>query len=313
MDRKNFNPLFSKSMSQIVDETDKELKLHLDGSIFGLQTRWQSLNRALLKGFLFKRVNLLAGASGVGKSFILSMIHQDFCNPQLNPIQNFVILHFSFEMSGAHETLRKISGELGVSFGEVIGASGKLTPEQYKRAIEYMETLRSAPIYYVETSGNLEQMEATIESFKIRFPEKELVVTQDHTLLTNYYDERSEIELLAKTAIKAIQWRKKYGIMYLLLGQLNDKLEQIERIRFPNLHYPKKTDIHGSKQLYWACDNVLVAHAPEMLDILKYGVAGYDTEKLLALHLLKTRDGEVGLIRLKRMLEQGRIIEWQQS
>jgi hypothetical protein len=64
-----------------------------------------------------------------------------------------------------------------------------------------------------------------------------------------YLDEKSEVELINQISRTALIMKKKYGAMIILLGQLNDKIEQPERLKTPQLQYPKKTDIHGGKSV----------------------------------------------------------------
>jgi hypothetical protein len=107
-----------------------------------------------------------------------------------------------------------------------------------------------------------------------------------------------------------IKVRKNYRCCIIMLGQLNDKIENPLRIQNNGMHYPTKTDIHGSKQLYWACDYVLILHRPEELNITSYGRYNYPTTDLLACHVVKARKGIPGLVRLRAQLSKGTIIDW---
>ncbi len=143
-----------------------------------------------------------------------------------------------------------------------------------------------------------------------KFPDHKLVIQMDHSLLAETLDEKDEIELLAKLSKDAIKWKKNYDCLILFLGQTNDKMENPFRIQTANLHYPTKTDIHGSKQLYWAMDYVGVLNRPELLGIEKYGKQSYDTKDLVAYHQIKARNGELGIVRFRQQFDKGKMVEW---
>jgi hypothetical protein len=110
MEKKSSNTLPVKHISQAVDRAKLDILEGLSTDQAGLRCRWEKINKALLGSWRFNNVYLLAGASGHGKSFILNMLHQDFCNPELNSEfkKPFLILHFCFEMSASDEVLKKV-------------------------------------------------------------------------------------------------------------------------------------------------------------------------------------------------------------
>jgi replicative DNA helicase len=311
MSEKLSNTLPYKHISQALDKARSDILEGLSDDQAGLRCRWDRVNKTMLGGWRFDNVYMLAGASGSGKSFILNMLHQDFCNSDLNSNfkKPFLILHFCFEMSASDEVLRTLSTLTKKSYAELLSAHKKL--EDYEQVIKNLDVLRDRQIYYVETSGNLGQMYNTIKQFKEKFPNHELVVTHDHTLLTEYTNEKTEIDLLAKSARLYIDIRKEFKALIIPVSQLNDKIEDPKRIANKALHFPTKTDVHGSKQMYWACDYVWVIHRPESLNIEKYGRMNYMTNGLIAMHLIKSRKGVPGLVRLREKLSEGQIIQWE--
>lgn len=309
MVNENFKPLQVLHISQAADRAEKDIREGLEEKQAGLKCRWSKVNEALLGSWRFNNVYMLAGASGHGKSYILNMLHQDFTDPSLNSqfSKPYVILHFCFEMSASDEVLRSLSSITKKSYGELLSAQEKL--QDYDNIINQLDTFRNKSVYYVETSGNLHQIYQTIRAFRVRFPNHELVISLDHTLLTEYHDEQSEVQLASKTAKMFIDVRKEFHSLNIFVSQLNDKIEDPKRLLNKALHFPTKTDIHSSKQTYWACDYVWVVNRPELLGIDKYGRAGYDTNSLIALHLIKARKGVTGLIRLKEDLSHGNITQ----
>jgi replicative DNA helicase len=155
---------------------------------------------------------------------------------------------------------------------------------------------------------------------KARFPDDNLVVTLDHVLLVQPLPGENEVQTLAELGKMFIRIRKEFNTMNILLCQLNDKIESSIR-RDPgaaSLHFPTKTDIHGSKQLYHATDVCLVVHQPALLGLEVYGKHHVPTitengRNLVALHILKNRHGTQGYVRLISHLDEGRILEWQDN
>lgn len=317
MENRKYNPLSIKHISDAAGEAGKEIADNIqarkDGRQTALMTRWSKINSVLLGGWRFKKQYAICGASGSGKSFFLNMIYQDFVNAQLNSTftHSFKILHFNFEMPSSDEVIRTISGDVSKSYREIISADSMLSETDHALVKRQLDALHDKPIYFVESMGNVQQIYDTIMHFQSLNPHDQLVIGIDHTLLTGIRDERSEVELISKLSRMFLSVRKKISSMNLLICQLNDKIEDPARIANPGLHFPKKMDIHGAKAVYRDADYVMVLHAPEKLGIESYGRKHWETKDLIALHLLKGRQSDDGMvIRLRSKLAEGKITEW---
>ncbi len=303
-----------KPILTVLKEADSIIKDGMSIEQNCLKTRWLGVNRLLNGGFRFGNNYFLAGASGHGKSFFLNMILQDFFDPALNQlyVKPFRVLHFGFEMSAADEMLRRMSSACDISYQDLLGAFTKLTPQQYDFVKSKLKQLKDMPLFFVENPTTRYKMYDTISKFKTKFPDDNLVVSIDHTLLVQSEPGENEIETLAGIGKLFIEIRKEFNTMNLLLGQLNDKIESEKRLdpSNPSLHYPTKTDIHGSKQLYHAADVVMVVHQPSLLHLEYYGKKNIPTKDLVALHFLKNRKGTQGLTLLKNNLSNGKFDEY---
>jgi len=299
------------------DTAAKRAKEHLDDHEFkGVICRWPKINEILNGGFRYERVFMLAGMSGSGKSYFLNVLLEDFTDIKLNP-KSPKILHFSFEMMSYIEALRHVGRQAQVSYSEMVSPDNALNDTLKDQLKVLLDKYGELPIYIVETAGNLDQMWDTMEEFKKSFPDDDVIVSVDHTLLARHKRERDDIELLANMGKMCMSGKKEFGYMYILLNQLNDKIEDPNRLSDKRFHFPTKRDIHGSKQVYWACDGVCVIHRPEMLNISKYGTApnpdrtlGWYTDGLLACHWLKIREGVPGIIRMRERLNFGTLEQW---
>ena len=302
-----FNSLRMKPMSTAVAEAERDILERSSGVQFAFKTRLPKLNTALGGGLQVGNMYYFCGASGSGKSLFRNQIESDICDSNLNGNypKPFLILNFVFEMSAADEAIRSFSSNTGLSYGEIMSSEKPF--DDFHNQRHHLISISNRPVFFVETSGNRRQILATIHNVHLRFPDHELIIMLDHSLLTEFLDEKDEIALLAALAKDFVRVRKNYPCMIIVLGQLNDKLEQWQRLNSAALHYPTKTDIHGGKQMYWAMDYVLILHRPEELGIVSYGKQAIPTTDLLAAHLIKARKGRVGLIRLKANFAQGRI------
>ncbi|MDD4027859.1 MAG: DnaB-like helicase C-terminal domain-containing protein [Bacilli bacterium] len=303
-----------KTTKRAIEEAKKEIKDSKITAQMCLKTRWPAINDALMGGFRFNNNTLLAGASGHGKSYFLNLVIQDFLNPTINGNfkKPFKIIHFNFEMSAADELLRITSSKTGLSYGDLLSAKRKLNDLEYAKTVNTLNQLQDDRLLFVETPGNRIEIEQTIRAIHKMFPKELLVIVLDHTLLVNDYDESSEVEKLAKLGKLFIGLKKEIPLLTILLGQLNDNIEHTERRNpaKPILHFPIKTDIFGSRQIYHAMDTVIIIHRPELLYLESYGPMAITTQNLIAIHFLKMRKGQIGFCKLKSNFQMGLIENW---
>lgn len=308
-----FHSLPVVGVKEGIQKAKDEIALSRSGSQTALLTSLPKLNKSVMGGFRMNNIYAIAGASGSGKSYMLNQIRNDFLDPQLNgsypkPVK---ILSFSLEMPTEDELIRTISGKMGMSYSELLSVDNLLGDSEYHRAMIELDNLNNPDLHFVEMSGNRLQVYNTIIDFVTAYPGYEFVITYDHTLLTEEYDEKSELEMIAKLSKMFVKLKKSpVDMMFIMLLQLNDKIEEVIRVQNKMLHYPTKKDIHGSKQVFWACDYVGILHRPELLNIDKYGKHDWDTTNMIAWHLVKSRKGKVGVARFKAEFEKGKISDW---
>lgn len=315
-----------KHIAEAVEDAKALINEERSGEINGLYTRWTKINRAKFKYWRFRNVTMIAGMSGSGKSAILNMIEDDFTNPELNEKwqDKIMLLAFKFEMDAADEILRNLSGKKKKSYAYLLSSQSdreksKLTgnevynnisDEEFKELSDELDKLKSRPIRYIENSGNLEQIWNTCAAFKERNPTKKLIITLDHTLLSEKLSEKDDLELISNTARLAIRLKKAFDAIVIFLGQLNGEIEKTIRRDTPTLQYPVKTDIHCGNQIYWACDDVVIFHRPEILHITKYGQnPPLNTKNLIHCAWIKSRKNGGGNIWFKEIFSEGSMVE----
>lgn len=330
--------LKTKSIAEAIAEAKAAIETERSGSINGLYTRWPGMNNFLMKYWRFGTVSALAGMSGSGKSAILTMIEDDFTNPELNPTflrhrnehgnlvgeDKIMVLAFKYEMDAADDILRNLSGKVQKSYAYLLssakgkddGTYNRITDKEYENYSKVLDGMVNRPLKYIEIAGNLEQMYATCAHYKTKFPDRRLIVTIDHTLLSKKLSEKDDLELSAATGQMAIRLRKTFGALVIFLCQLNGEIEKPQRRIDARLHFPVKTDIHCGNQVYWACDNVIIYHRPELLGIEKYGhfrsggqMISVNTKGLIHAACIKSRKNQSGNIWFQEQFSVGNIVQ----
>lgn len=302
-------------MARVVEDARSEITESLRGDVLPVPTRFPRLNRHIQGGLRPKFNYYICGASGHGKSYFLNLLHEDILLAAQTQGRQKYVLHFAFDTSATEEVIRSVGRLARVNYDRLMSTQRDdlMTELEYENIMLMMDVIREKNIFMVDTPGNGGQVLQTVEKFRNKYPDGDLYVTLDHLLLLQQgAGDKDEVETIAKFAKIAIEIRKTYGATGIYLGQLNDKIES-EKRRDPSafvLHYPTKTDIHGSKQIYHAMDAVMVVHQPELLNLEYYGRKKIPTKDLIALHLLKNRRGKTGLILLKNNLELGTIEEY---
>lgn len=137
-----------------------------------------------------------------------------------------------------------------------------------------------------------------------------VVCTADHTLLFEQEkDEHNLLETMRNLGKLSIGLKKK-GCMCIWIGQFNNNIERVDRIRTPELQYPVKSDFYAQGEIFNACDGVYSIHQPELLGIVSYGKKAMPTRLLVHIQVIKNRFGNVGSIWLKNDLAHGQLVNY---
>lgn len=304
-------------ISKAAELAVNQVKEARDGKFGGLKSRWQSLNEMLpMKRFLFGKGYVIGGMSGVSKSFFLNMLYQDFFNPDINNNYDKPIigLHFALEMPASDEILRNLTYRTQLPLDTLLSVNESISASNFNSVIEQVNEIKDIPLYYCETSGNLEQIEVTIDQFAQEEGNgKNIIISLDHSLLVDYLTERDEIALVSAVSKLFLKKRKQINCMTFMVSQLNADIEDKERRsedpRLLHLHYPIRKDLHGSKAVYRDADVVLILHAPAKLGINKYGKSKFSSvinkEPVIFVHQIKARSGVEGLVAFENCLNLG--------
>lgn len=139
--------------------------------------------------------------------------------------------------------LRKTTSEL---YSAVEGQS--LSDIDYSKIIQEVETIKKYPVYYVESSGNIDEVRETV----LKFSENEgkgkwIIIMIDHILLTKGRSGETEREIVSKLQYMLMEIKKwPIPITVIQLSQLNRDIESVDRITNSSMHYPTRKDLFGS-------------------------------------------------------------------
>lgn len=304
-----------KHISNGVDSTLSFIQRRRMGEEPSLVTSFNKLNEALLDGIDWYRILSIGGMSGSGKSTLLELLKRDFVKLNDN---NFDILSFEFEMRIEDQLTRNAASQTGIGVKEIYSANGILLDDtDYTNIARKLEEIKSAPIYYVDNVGTVEEIVDTIRDFVDRKSAKTgrgIVVTIDHVLLTKGrqgQEEKSKIDALMHSLIALKKEFSSRGIkcIFIALTQLNRDIQSGDRVMNKNLHYPTSNDLFAASSVYQCSDYVLITHKPARVrgigewygpgDVLPNYPQGLpvwcptdDTKAMVYWHLIKERFGE---------------------
>lgn len=248
MEQNSNNTLEYKHISVPTEEIIKYIDNRRKGITEVLKTRWKKLNSSICGGLEKHMLITIAGNSGSGKSSMANNLETDII--YMNPNKDFVILNFSFEMLGSRNIGRKLSYHLRKTTSELYSGldDAVLTDDDFSKVVTVSERIKNYPVYYVDTAGTVEEINNTIIKFlKEDFVKgKWVVIFLDHVLLTSGKTGESERSTIVDLQKMFIRIKKKHDITIIQLAQLNREIEQPERIKNPQLHFPNRADIFAS-------------------------------------------------------------------
>lgn len=305
-----YSSLKYQSISESTDEIVDYIDSRRNFKTFSLKTKWEKFNRLCMGGLEPNALYTIAGISGSGKSSFVNNIESDLF--EMNPKANIAVLNFSLEMKSSKQVGRKLSYKLNKTTSELYTGNYKepLNDEDFKKVQEASQTIKDLPIYYVDTPGTVDQIRNTIIQFsKNEGKGKWVIVILDHVLLTKGKSGEGERQMASELQRTFIEL-KKYGRMTIIqLSQLNRNIESSDRIANNSMHYPMRKDIFASDSIFHASDYLMVIHSPEKLGIEAYGLKGLPVKDLIYLHVIKNRDGAIGIIVFENNLKYNHLIE----
>jgi replicative DNA helicase len=272
------------------EAADKALHLienRRSGKWRSLKTRWNKLNKATMGGIEPNTVTTIGGCSGHGKTALAGMIIEDFMTEN----DNVVVLNFTLEMLPERLLLRQLSSRLGVRVRDLFSADMALDEGKMNEVRTELQKIAQNRVYYVSDPVSPDELESIILDFHSRLNAGQLlIIVIDHALLVKGKSgdgAKMTIDLL-ETRLNFL--KKLNRILILQLSQLNRDIESSTRRLNIELHYPIKSDLSSSDNMYQLSDYVMIVHMPSNLGIQEYGPFKVATKDKVFVHILKSRD-----------------------
>jgi len=290
------------------------------GKITSLKTPWKKFNDATTDGIEWHSTTVIGARPATGKTMIKDLIVSGAF--KLNPLMNFRVLEFQFEMLGKNSAIREYSQNLGVSYKYLCSADGKLTDQDFEKCRAYAKAKLQYPIDLVEEACNVMEFREIIEQYMLQHSSvdkdgkriyKNTIITLDHSLLLDsapYGDDMGMLKALGKT-LTAL--KRKYPIAFVILSQLNRNIDSPERNEDGKYgNFILDSDIFGSDSLLQHADTLIGLNRPGKQKLSYYGVERYVINQdptILAMHFLKCRNGETGIAFFRTEFEKMNISE----
>jgi replicative DNA helicase len=197
-------------ISQAADDIIKYIKNRHLGTTKSLKTRWDKFNNTCMGGIEPNAIYTFAGISGSGKSSFLNSLETDLFT--CNPLEDFVVLSFNFEMLSSRQVGRKISNKINKTTQQLYSGLSQesLSDEELTNIEVEANKFKKLPIYYVDLPGTVDEIRETILEFsQLDFVKnKWLIIFLDHTLLTKGRQGEKEREILANLQYMFMEIKK---------------------------------------------------------------------------------------------------------
>ena len=289
-----------------------------------IKTRWPIFNEHLNGGLFWNEINVLMARSGGGKTAFLSQIKDDALNPDLNNQHLRVLIH-SLELTANQMEQRAISSKAQATIGQLRKKGVSSVAKADKRLL------------YVERSGTAQQIERMIYRACINWGIKPYVKLHggrlvkddtprhsndvgmlyglDHTLLARKDSRQTEMDMLGELMRVCMRVNQRFKIVIIDLSQMNRNILSDYRMQHnapkgaasKQWQYPQESDLRGSDEMLYGTYNLFALHNPEKLGIRSYGPSDAETKRRIFLHILKQRNGGLGIYELENKLAQGRL------
>jgi replicative DNA helicase len=289
----NFDETFKefRHISLSVNKSIEEIKLAKSGQRIVFPTKWDRLNKNLLGGLQPGKMYVIAGRPGVGKSAFSNQLIFDVLDK--NHDKKLLVLYWTFEMPDYQQIMRSASHDAGMTFSEMYSIDSNLTDDRITKYENAVEKYKKYPIYFCSIPQNMVKIKQINDRVNTKFPEHTIINLYDHSRLI-LGTEDTELQKLNQVSKTCMWLQARMGSITILLSQLNRNIEQEYRAK--QQYQPQLTDLFGGDSIGQDAHVVMMLQRPFDLYGITDSYCGEDPEGLLACHIEKNRDGQLGMI-----------------
>lgn len=290
-----------KSIQDAIDETLKYVEGRQLGTIKSLKTGLSKLDSCLIDGIEWNSILTIGGRPSVGKSTLSDVLIDGAFDS--NPVGDFELLDFNWELSSRVILLRRLSSRLKKSYKYIISAENNTVTVKELSEMKFIlqQKYGRLPITYCEEPLSVGEFADTVKRFCDSRPGKKILVRVDHTLLTKMVaTEGNQVQMLLNLLMAANAIKKAYPVIFMLLTQINREFE-VRQEDGTDGAFPRQGDVYGGDAAAMFSESILLLNKPHKYGIRQYGKRGGAIglpveEDDLFVHLVKNRNAPGDLI-----------------
>jgi replicative DNA helicase len=280
-----------RHISHSVDKSIEEIKLAQTGQRIVFPTGWSRLDKNLLGGLQKGKMYVIAGRPGVGKSAFSNQLIFDVLDK--NKDKKVIVLYWTFEMPDYQQIMRAASNKAQLQFSQLYSVDQKLSDDGLKKYEDAVDSYRKYPIFFCSIPQNMVKIKEINNRVYQKHPEHTIINLYDHSRLI-LGSEDTELQKLNQVSKTCMWLQARMGSISILLSQLNRNIEQEYRAK--QQYQPQLTDLFGGDSIGQDAHVVMMLQRPFDLYGITDSYCGEDPEGLLACHIEKNRDGQLGMI-----------------
>ena len=230
-----------------------------------------------------------------GKSAVLNLLIEDIFDQHLNPYPTLGG-YFSLEMPAYQQVIRYYSNSQKIPSKQILSTRNPIDESTYESLRGAGNTLKRMNVLFYDVPLNPESIYNTVLEMIRTNPGVQIILIIDHSRLVigNYQKEEEKIRRLM---LLCNQLKNVYGVITILLSQMNRDIEKERDRRRMGRSLPVMADLFGASAVEQFATTVILLHRPEM-----YGVKEFmeqDAKNMLIFNIAKQRNGWVGAVFLK--------------
>jgi replicative DNA helicase len=291
-------------ISVVSERAVHEMNKRINGDFIALKSKWTKFNNAMGGGIQPATLYVVGGRPGVGKSAFSNRLLFDLY--ETNSMENVVTLYWNFEMPNYKQIIREASNKLQRSVNQLLSSEELVAIEYRDKLKQLAEKMNDYPMYFMDKSKKPSFISRVNDALKnkgvnliINIGDHTRLVSKEHHIMT---EEEKITEYLSEQQKCCVQ-QESVGI---LLSQLNRSIETPDRIAGGAV--PLLSDFFGADSVGQFANVAMILQRPEMYQQDKY--REWSTKNLLVAHVVKNRDGEVGILPFTHQLSYNSIIEY---
>jgi replicative DNA helicase len=274
-----------ESMEQTIEIAKNYIDESRAGKRIVFSTGWERLDRQLMGGLQPGKMYTIGGRPGSGKS---QFSNQLLFNVLDQAKRKLVVFYWSFEMPGYQQLMRIVSGDLNTGVYDMIQESASI---EYKHILD---KFKKYPIFFYNIPNTTVFFKGKINQFCSANPDVTLINIIDHTRLFTGAGSKEEMQRITDVSKTCMETQAKHQTITVLLSQLNRNIESSERAN--NQYQPLLSDIFGADAIGQDSHVVMMINRPFDMYGIQEHYCNENPRGLMAVHIEKNREGELGMI-----------------